>query len=232
MRDLQETQEKLIRQEKLAVLGQLAGGVGHELRNPLGVISSSVYYLKLVQPDASEKIKEHHAMIEQEVQTAARIIGDLLDFGRVVSPDRQPVSVPDLVQQSLARFPVPASVQVSLALPESLPAAFADPLQIQQILGNLITNACQAMKNNGSLTISATQAGDLVAIAVHDTGEGILPENMARLFEPLFTTKVRGIGLGLAVSKKFAEANGGRIEVTSSPAQGSTFTLSLPTANR
>jgi PAS domain S-box-containing protein len=230
-RELREAQEQLVRHEKLATLGQLAGGVGHELRNPLGVINSAVYYLKLVQPDADEKIKKYHLMIEQEVYTAGRIINDLLDFGRIVSPDRQPVSIPELVQRVLTRFPVPASVQVKLKLPASLPQVFADPIHLEQVLGNLTTNACQAMKDRedgGKLTISANLKDDQVAIAIQDTGTGITPEAMQKLFEPLFTTKLRGIGLGLAVSKKLAEANGGRIAVSSEPGQGATFTVYLP----
>jgi signal transduction histidine kinase len=108
---------------------------------------------------------------------------------------------------------------------------FADPLHLEQIIGNLTTNACQAMKDckdGGKLGISASRKKDQVAIAVKDTGTGISPEAMQRLFEPLFTTKLRGIGLGLAVSRKLAEANGGRIEVRSQPGRGSTFSLYLP----
>ncbi len=230
-RQLSETQEQLVRHEKLATLGQLAGGVGHELRNPLGVINSAVYYLKLVQPDANEKVKKYHLMIEQEVNTASRIINDLLDFGRIVSPDRQPVSIPELVQHVLTRFQVPPSVQVEVNLPASLPKVLADPIHLEQVLGNLITNACQAMKDckdGGSLVISASRKKDQVAIAVKDTGTGITPAAMQKLFEPLFTTKLRGIGLGLAVSKKLTEANGGRITVRSQPGQGATFTIHLP----
>jgi len=239
-RELRDAQEQLVRQEKLATLGQLAGGVAHELRNPLGVINSAVYYLKLVQPDVDEKIKKYHLMIEQEVHTASRIINDLLDFGRIVTPDRRPVAIPELLQRVLTRFAVPASVRVQLKLPERLPQVFADPLQLEQVLGNLTTNACQAMKDcedGGTLTISASvvvpvRARDVkkkqVAIAIKDTGTGITPEAMQRLFEPLFTTKLRGIGLGLAVCKKLAEANDGRITVSSEPGWGSTFALYLP----
>jgi len=279
-RELREAQEQLVRNEKLAVLGQLAGSVGHELRNPLSVINTSIYFLKLAQSDADWKIKEHHAMIEQEVQNADKIIGDLLDFARVVSSDRKPVSVDGLVRQTLERFPVPARVELTLELPDDLPDVFADPRQVEQVLGNLTVNACQAMApttemisqestgtpspqtgsvralaGGGKLTISAAVQKDLasappsadtadggllpdgsasrmpprlVAIAVKDTGVGITPENMKKLFEPLFTTKAKGIGLGLAVSRKLAEANGGRIEVESEPGKGSTFTLWLP----
>ena len=227
--ELKRAEEKLVRHEKLAVLGQLAGGVGHELRNPLGVISNAVYYLKMVQPDATEKIRKHHALIEQEVHNAAKIVGDLLDYARVISANRKPVSIPELVHNTLSRFPVPASVRLSIKIPADLPQVYADPLQMEQVLGNLTTNACQAMKKGGNLTISARQQKQMVALVVEDTGTGITPDNLNKLFEPLFTTKVKGIGLGLAVSKKLAEVNGGRIEVESESGTGSIFTLYLPT---
>jgi PAS domain S-box-containing protein len=227
-RELQDAQEKLVRQEKLAVLGQLAGGVGHELRNPLAVINNAVYYLKLVQPDADEKISKYHSVIEHEVHNAEKIITDLLDFARARSVDREPVDLPALVQSVLERFPVPESIKTVLEIPADLPQLYVDSRQMEQVLGNLAVNACQAMAGGGALTISARLEKDLVAIAVKDTGTGITAENMKMLFEPLFTTKPRGIGLGLAVSRKLVEANGGRIEVQSEVGQGSTFTLYLP----
>ena len=235
-RELKEAQEKLVRQEKLAVLGQLAGGVGHELRNPLAVINNAIYYLKLVQPDADEKIRKYHSMIEHEVHNAEKIITDLLDFARVKSVDCEDLAVPELVQRVLERFPAPESITTLLEFPPDLPLVFADPRQVEQVLGNLVVNACQAMASassatlaeGGTLTISVNQEKELVAIAVKDTGSGITPKNMKKLFEPLFTTKPKGIGLGLAVSRKLAEANGGRIEVQSEPGKGSTFTLYLP----
>jgi len=258
-RELREAQEELVRKEKLAVLGTLAGGVGHELRNPLGVISNAVYYLNMVQPEASEKIKNYHALIEMETHNATKIVGDLLDYARVISTDPKPGSVRELVEHTLSRFPVPVGVQISLRIPDSLPQGYADPLHVEQVLGNLITNACQAMSkfsldtkagsvilsDGGKLTITARilvpvsvtypesskgryRQKQMLAIAVKDTGTGISTENMQKLFEPLFSTKVTGIGLGLAVSKKLAEANGGHIEVESEVGKGSTFTLYLP----
>ena len=229
--ELHLAQEQLVRKEKLAVLGALAGGVGHELRNPLGVISNAVYYLKMVQPGANKKIKRYHAVIEQEVHNAARIVGDLLDYARNITTDPKPGSVSELVEHTISRFPVPASTPVSLKIPADLPLFYADPLHVEQVLGNLVTNACQAMKDGGKLTISAILRKKMVVISVKDTGSGITPENIQKLFEPLFSTKVTGIGLGLAVSKKLAEANGGRIEVESEVGKGSTFTLVLPVAS-
>jgi PAS domain S-box-containing protein len=230
-RELRDLQEQLVRHEKLAVLGKMAGSVGHELRNPLGVINTSVYYLKLVQPDANDKIKQHLAMIEQEVCNSEKIIGDLLDFARIKTVERETIPVARLVGQTLERFPVPANVELVLDLPEDLPTIYADPRQMVQVLGNLTTNACQAMPDGGRLVIRAGSSTDngrsSLAISVMDSGVGISPEHMGKLFEPLFTTKPNGIGLGLPICQKLVEANGGRIEVKSEPGQGSTFTLVL-----
>jgi len=235
-RELREAQEQLVRHERLAVLGQLAGGVAHELRNPLAVINNAVYFLNLVQPDADVKVKEYLDIIKNEIRTAVKIITDLLDFSRIKSVDREPVSVHEMVQRVLERYPAPASVVVTLDFPSGLPQVYADPLQVEQVLGNLTVNAYQAMPEGGSLVISGqlvvSSEQEFVALSVRDTGVGIPLENMKKLFEPLFTTKATGIGLGLAVSKKLAEANGGRIEVQSEPEKGSTFTVFLPLERR
>ncbi len=227
-RQLREAQEQLVRQERLATLGQLAGSIGHELRNPLGVITNAVYFLKMAQPDANATVQEYLEIIENETRTSDKIVTDLLDFTRIKSVDPEPASVPELVQQTLQRFPAPLTMTVSLKFPKRLPQVYADPHHVVQILGNLVVNAYQAMGDGGKLTVSATVQSGMIKIAVKDTGEGISPENMNKLFEPLFTTKTRGIGLGLAVSRKLVEANGGRIEVQSEPGKGSTFTVYLP----
>lgn len=227
--ELSEAQEQLVRQERLAVLGQLAGSMGHELRNPLGVISNAIYFLKMSQPDASDQIKEYLTIIENEARTSDKIITDLLDFARIKSVDRKAVSVSELIHRTLDRFPAPEQVDVILDIPLGLPLIFADPHHVVQILGNLTTNACQSLPSTGgSIEISAALHENMVAIAVLDNGSGIPPENIKKLFEPLFTTKTKGIGLGLAVSKKLAEANDGRIEVRSEAGKGSTFTVWLP----
>jgi PAS domain S-box-containing protein len=229
---LRAAQEQLVRQEKLAVLGQLAGGVGHELRNPLAVINNAVYFLKLIQPEADEKVRQYLDILEHETRNAEKIITDLLDFARVKSVKQEPVSVKDLLARLLERFPAPPAVQVTLDLPGDLPPIYADPRQVEQMLGNLVLNAYQAMdspeKTGEKLTISAGVQRDMIRISVQDTGIGISPENTGKIFEPLFTTKSKGFGLGLAVSRKLAEANGGRIEVTSEPGTGSVFMLYLP----
>ncbi len=226
--ELRDAQEQLIRREKLVILGQLAGGVGHELRNPLGVISNAVYFLQTVLTDADESTKESLEMISEEVRNSTKIISGLLDFSRTRLPDREEVAVSELVAEVLKKRPPLENVEVITEIAPDLPPVFVDPQQTGQVLGNLVTNAYQAMKEGGNLTISAQAEGGQVSLSVADTGCGIPPENMAKLFEPLFTTRTRGIGLGLAVSKSLVEANGGSIEVISKVGKGSTFTVRLP----
>ena len=227
-RELQEAQEKLVRQERLAVLGQLAGSVGHELRNPLGVISNSVYLLRLIQPDADPKVQESLMMIESETENANRIITDLLDYARLKPAVRESLSVTTVVEEVLKTYPPPDDVKVSLRVRDDLPPVYVDQGHMEQVLENLLTNAYQAMPEGGALTVSADRRGDEIAVAVRDTGVGIPPENLEKIFEPLFTTKVNGIGLGLALCKQLMERNDGRIEVQSEVGEGSTFTLYIP----
>jgi len=236
--ELREAQEQLIRREKLAVLGQLAGGVGHELRNPLGVISNAIYFLQTILPDADETTREYLGIISSEVHTAEKIVSDLLDFSRTRLAEREETAVSDLITHVLERRPPPENVEVTTQIPSHLPLVFVDPRQIGQVLGNLVTNGYQAMPDGGRLTITAAllEGGAVrnpkseIRIQVSDTGCGIPEENLARLFEPLFTTRAKGIGLGLAVSKNLVEANGGSIEVESETGKGSTFTVKLPLA--
>jgi signal transduction histidine kinase len=143
--ELRDAQEQLVRREKLAVLGQLAGGVGHELRNPLGVISNAAYYLKMVHPDDADTTKEYLDMISAEVHNADRIISGLLDFGRTQPADRQRIAVSQLVAGVLGKRPPPEGVQVATQIADDLPPAYVDPHQIELVLANLVTNAYQAM---------------------------------------------------------------------------------------
>jgi signal transduction histidine kinase len=222
--------EELVRKEKLAVLGQLAGSVGHELRNPLGVMGNAIYYLNTILTDGDAVVKDYLDIIKCEIDNSRHIISDLLDFARIKPPRTELAKVNDLITQSLGRCTIPEDVKLHLDLPESLAVINVDPLQIMQVLQNLITNAVEAMPDGGTLSISAEpdrQTGTF-KIRVDDTGVGISREHLEKLFQPLFTTKQRGIGLGLTISRNLTEANGGRIEVASRWAEGTTFTLTLP----
>ncbi|MBX6331682.1 MAG: HAMP domain-containing protein [Gemmatimonadaceae bacterium] len=230
---LHAAQEELVRREKLALLGQLAGGVGHELRNPLGVMTNAVHYLGMVLTDAPPTVAEYLGILRTQIGMAERIVGDLLDSARVKAPQREPVSVSQLVQRQLERVDTPDGIAVQLDLPPDLPHVCVDSMQIGQVLLNLLTNGVQAMTpQGGRLTIRARADGARVRIDVIDTGPGISAETLPKIFEPLFTTKARGIGLGLSVARTLATANDGTLTVASRAGEGATFTLTLPTLER
>ena len=223
-----EMQERLARQERLAVLGQLAGGVGHELRNPLGVIKNSAYFLNMTLTEADEKTKKHLALIDRETEKADKIISDLLDFSRLKSPNRSSVKINRLIRQTLADFPTPPEVRVTCRLASHLPPLLLDQTQIGQVFANIVSNALEAMPQGGRLRVETKMEDDSVMVSFTDTGGGIPKENLEKIFQPLFTTKVKGIGLGLAISKKLVEAHGGKIWAESNGERGSTFHVNLP----
>jgi signal transduction histidine kinase len=230
--ELHEAQETLVRKEKLAMLGVLAGGVGHELRNPLGVMTNAVYYLGAVLKDGPSEVKEYLGILGTQISLAEKIVGDLLDFARIKPPEFEVVSVRQVVDEQLARAGSLEGVAIKHDFPSDLPRIRVDRVQIGQVVLNLITNALQAMNGNATLTFRGRVAADgLVRLDVIDNGSGITPAQMERLFEPLFTTKARGIGLGLAVSRRLAQANGGVISVESTPGAGTTMSVSLPASN-
>lgn len=225
---LLDAQAELVRKEKLSVLGQVAGSVGHELRNPLGVMNNAIYFLKTVLSDEDEMIREYLGMIEDEVSNADRIVSDLLDSVRTKLPFPQDVDVADIIHQSLQKCSIPEAVAVRLVIPEKLPFIRVDPTQIQQVFRHLITNGIDAMAEGGILEILAEEDTKAVRISVKDSGCGIAPENFDKLFQPLFTTKPRAVGLGLVVVKNLTQANGGKVEVQSDPGKGTVFSVMLP----
>lgn len=218
--------EELARKERLAILGQLAGGVGHELRNPLTVLATSVYFLTMTLGDnADPKIRKHLGIIDQELSNANEIITNLLDFSRVRQPERVRVSIADIAQNAIDRHDL-GSIEITRDIHDF--QVFVDDGQIRQVLVNLITNAIQAMPDGGRLRVATGAADSEVWITVEDTGNGIEPAIIEKIFQPLFTTKAKGIGLGLAVCESLIRANGGRISVRSAIGKGSTFTVHLP----
>ncbi len=227
-KELRQAQEQLLRQERLALLGQLAGGIGHELRNPLGAISNCLYLLRSTLNLEDPQVGEVLEILEQEVASATRTIQSLLDYARPKPPLHRPVHLGDLVQRALHEETIPPTVTVEPHLPPDLPPLHADPDQLLLVFGNLIRNAVQAMPEGGVLSIRARSRDNGVEVAFQDTGEGIPAEHLSHLFEPLFTTRSWGIGLGLALVKLLVEAHGGSVAVESEPGRGSTFTLFLP----
>jgi signal transduction histidine kinase len=219
------------RAERLATIGQVAGGVAHELRNPLNVIKTSVYYLLNARSPVPEKVTEHLNRIQKQVGLADGVITALSNFARLPLPNLQPFTIAICIRDVLGHYDLPANIVVSLDIPESLPAALGDATQLQIVFSNLIRNARDAMPHGGRLTISARPDRDVIDVAVKDTGDGVPLENLAKIMEPLFTTKARGIGLGLAMARAIVEKHHGRLSVASEPGQGATFTVRLPAAH-
>ena len=228
-KELQEAQEELVRKGKLAILGQLAGGVGHELRNPLGAIKNAAYFLNMALRKPEPEVKEMLELLQKEVTTSEHIISSLLNFAQPKSPIRRKTNINDILLEMLSATTVPENVKVISQLDESIPLIPADPEQLREVFSNIILNAIQAMPEGGQLTIkSRVSTPEWVAVLVSDTGVGITKENLTKVFEPLFTTKAKGIGLGLAVTKSLVERHGGTIEAQSESGKGSTFTVRLP----
>jgi len=227
---LQLAQRELVQRERLAVLGQLASSIGHELRNPLGVISTAAYFLTMTLPSPEKSVRDALNIIDREVARANKIITDLLDFAHSKPPHREKISMNDQIQAVLKRTVIPHNILLVTRLAHTLPPVMADGEQLQQIFHNLITNALQAMPDGGQLRIHTCLRGAKVECSISDTGKGIPKENEAKIFEPFFTTKAKGIGLGLAVSKSLVEANGGQIKLESQVNAGTTFTVILPAA--
>jgi signal transduction histidine kinase/HAMP domain-containing protein len=228
-RELRDAHEELVRTERLALIGQLAGGVGHELRNPLGGIGNAVYYLRMRLGEGTDpKIQKHLGILDAEVRRANKIVTDLLDFSRVKEPTRAPAQLNAIVTDILGRQPEAPAITVECTLADALPPVLVDADQVGQVLLNLILNAIEAMPTGGALTIQTEATTETVVARVIDSGTGIPPGNLEKIFQPLFTTKTKGIGLGLAVSRRLTEANGGTLTVESRPGQGSTFTVTFP----
>jgi len=221
---------RLQESERLAAIGQMAGGVAHELRNPLNVIKTSIYYLLNARNPSPEKKMEHLGRIEKQVGLADAVITALTNFARMPVPEMQPFDVAACIRDVLQANSANEKVEVALDFPPTLPPALADRDQVLIMLGNIVRNALEAMPSGGRLSIAARGPGDTVEIAVSDTGDGIAPENLSRVMQPLFSTKPRGIGLGLALARGILAKNHGRLEVASQVGRGSTFTVSLPAA--
>jgi signal transduction histidine kinase len=213
------------------MLGLLAGGVGHELRNPLGVMTNAIYYLGSVLKDAPAEVREYLDILQVQITLSEKIVGDLLDYARIRPPQWATASLRQIVDTQLARAGSLDGVKVQHDFPADLPAIRVDPVQIGQVVLNLITNALQAMNGHAVLTFRGRHIGaGFVQLDVIDTGVGMTADQMKRLFEPLFTTKTRGIGLGLAVSRGLVRANGGVISAETNLGTGTTMSISLPTS--
>lgn len=220
------------RNERLATIGQVAGGVAHELRNPLNVVRTSVYYLLNARNPTAEKKEEHLKRIERHVTLADGVITALSNFARMPVPNLLPTSIAECVRETLEFNPSPQQIQVRIDLAQSLPAVLADASQLRIVFANLMRNAYEAMAptGTGELAIRGQATDGAVDISVADSGTGIASEQLSQIMEPLYSTKARGLGLGLAIARAIVEKNKGSLRVSSVLGKGSTFTVRLQAA--
>jgi signal transduction histidine kinase len=216
--------------ERLATIGKVAGGIAHELRNPLNVIKTSVYFLANARNASAEKIRDHLERIERQVTAADRVITALNDFARLPIPELQRFDIGLFLKDVLELTPLPEKVQVEWSIPEPAPLVLGDRSQLHIVFSNLIRNARDAMPGGGKLTLAAQSMGDTVEITVQDSGVGVKPEDLTRVFEPLYSTKAKGIGLGLSIAHEIVGRHQGTLRVESEVGVGSSFIVCLPGA--
>lgn len=226
----QAEKDRTLRQgmEKLALLGQLAGGVAHEIRTPLCIIGNDVYFLETIADQLNSDARDCIQEIKTAVSKANGIVSELLDFTRETASKSEPCNLADVIQPAIHLAAIPSAVELLLELPQTEIPVVIDGDQIERILVNLLTNACQAMGDSGKITIKLHFDSQWAYAHVTDSGPGINAADLAQIFEPLFTTKAKGIGLGLAISRRYAQQNGGTLALANSPCGGTTFELKLP----
>jgi two-component system, NtrC family, sensor histidine kinase HydH len=215
------------RVERLSTFGQLVGSIGHDLRNPLGVIETSLFILR-GRIGEDERAKKHADRIKEQLDVANGIITNLLDMIRNRPLSKEPVTLAEVVRGAVETVRRPAGVAVVVTGVAELPDIDGDPVQLRQIVVNLLENAVYASAPEGTVTILGRQEPGQVLLEVEDTGKGVDPATRRRLFEPLITTKEKGIGLGLALVKRIADRHGGGVAYSEGKSGGARFTVHLP----
>ena len=230
--EVRSLRREIARNQRLASVGRLAAGVAHEIRNPLSSIKGFATYFKERYPDAPQDQKTANIMIA-EVDRLNRVVGQLLEFARPVPVSPKSTSLQELVDDSVRLIEQKAKekqITVKTLNSVKVDKAVIDPDRINQVLLNLYLNAIESMESGGELGVelSADEENHRIEIRVSDTGCGIPGEHLSRIFDPYFTTKSTGTGLGLAVAHNIMEAMGGKIKISSQPGKGTTFCITIP----
>jgi PAS domain S-box-containing protein len=230
---IKQKTKQLREKERFAVIGQTAGMIGHDIRNPLQSMDGAIYlareYVESLPEDSEEKkeLSDILKMLREQVTYIDHMVADLQDFAKSARPRFKDIDLPELITESLGMVEIPENVIVNVVLPEDPLKLITDPNYLKRIFSNLFKNAVQAMPDGGELTIITYRKDGNVWVRIEDTGEGIPEDIKPHIFTPLFTTKSKGQGFGLAVCKKLVEAQGGEITFQSEEGKGSTFTIKL-----
>jgi len=235
---VQERTQQLKDAERLTAIGETAGMVGHDLRNPLQTVAGETYLAKaeiaeLPDGEAKTNLQESLHTIAEQIDYMDKIVSDLQDFVKPIKPDMKTISLGNLLTLTIAEVNIPENINIETSIKQDLPELSADAQLLKRVFINLITNAVQAMPKGGYLTVTTqlrknASGAKRILINMKDTGEGIPEDVKTKIFRPLFTTKSKGQGFGLAVCKRVVEAHGGSITFKSQIGEGSTFTVELP----
>ena len=227
-RELKGVQRQLLKSERLAAIGELAGMVGHDLRNPLTGITGATYYLKTRYGSRiDDKGKEMLGIIEKDIDYSNKIINDLLEYSREIHLELTETNPKQILNESLSFVQVPANVKIINKVQDRRRIS-VDIERMRRVFINITKNALDAMPNGGKLTIATEKMRDCVVFSFSDNGVGMSKETISKLWTPLFTTKARGMGFGLPICKRILEAHGGKISVESMIGKGTTFTVTIP----
>jgi signal transduction histidine kinase len=221
-------EEELAKSQRFAAIGETAAMVGHDLRNPLQGMAGAVYNLKTEEDSRlSKEGREMLQLIEEGIGRSDKIINDLLEYSRELHLELSETNLKSITQDDLEKVKIPKGIHVVNST-KNQPPMQLDVDKMRRVFLNLTLNAVDAMPDGGTLTIATTRSGDNVHITFKDTGEGMTTETLAKLWSPLYTTKAKGMGLGLPIAKRLVEAHGGSISVETKLGKGSTFTVTLP----
>ena len=227
VRELKEINERLIKTERMAAIGQMAAMLGHDIRNPLQSIIGAADNLEKRLDPTNAQANKMLTIIKDGVDYSNQIINDLLDFSRDLRLELSESTPRTVIRETINHVVLPANIQVS-DLTEESPIINIDEGKMERALRHIVENAVQAMPDGGELKISSKRLDDEIEIVITDTGIGMTKEVLREIFTPLFTTKAKGIGLGLAISRRIVEAHGGSITVQSKTREGSCFRVKLP----
>jgi len=225
---LRQSQEQLLKSQRLAAIGETAAMVAHDIRNPLQSIAGASYLLKARTSKTDWKLDEIIRIIDKSVEYSDKLLNELMEYSKDITLHRTESSPSLLVKESISKLQIPNTIRVE-DMTTTTPTCFVDKDQLIRAFINIIENAIAAMAVGGTLTISNKKVNGKMEIVFADTGRGIAKETIEKIWAPLYTTKPKGIGLGLAICKRIVEAHGGTINVESSPGKGSIFTITIPT---